>query len=268
MTFDTRARRAAQGIHRAVEVMEMSSTKTPQRLTRFDQYRERKFRNRRIGAIAVGIAVPVVLLIVAVLVLGPDRDRNVPITTPSTTVTVTPQIASSEQFKAPFTYTVSQDWTFSGDGARYYSWDATDGSGTHLILLRGVVAARSDCTTHPKRGVGRSSDALTSWLSTHPALDSSTPQQITLDGATGSWVDVRVAADWDQTCANGLVLVTAKADRPQAWSIVAGEKLRFYVLDRPGGDTVTIVVNVPDARDFQQVITEATPLVESFDFRA
>src|SRR6185436_14632285 len=44
MTFDSRARRAAQGIHRAVEVMEMSSTKTPNRLTRFDQYRERKSR--------------------------------------------------------------------------------------------------------------------------------------------------------------------------------------------------------------------------------
>ena len=87
MTFDTRARRAVQGIYRAVEVMEMSSTKTPQRLTRFDQYREGKSRNKRIAALAVGIAVPLVLLIVAVLVLGPDRDQNVPITTPTASVT-------------------------------------------------------------------------------------------------------------------------------------------------------------------------------------
>ena len=76
MTFDTRARRAVQGIHRAVEEMEMSSTKTPQRLTRFDQYREGKSRNKRIAALAVGIAVPLVLLIVALLVLGPDRDSE------------------------------------------------------------------------------------------------------------------------------------------------------------------------------------------------
>ena len=73
MTFDTRARRAVQGIHRAVEVMEMSSTKTPQRLTRFDQYRERKSRNQRIAAIAVGIAVPVALLIGAVRRAGVGR---------------------------------------------------------------------------------------------------------------------------------------------------------------------------------------------------
>ena len=83
MTFDTRARRAVQGIHRAVEVMEMSSTKTPQRLTRFDHYRERKSRNQRIAAIAVGIAVPIALVIGAVRLLGSGGDTNVPVTTPS-----------------------------------------------------------------------------------------------------------------------------------------------------------------------------------------
>jgi hypothetical protein len=246
--------------------MEMSRTKTPQRLTRFDQYRQTKSRNKRIAALAVGIAVPAVLLVVAVLVLGSNRDQNVPITTPSTSVTPAPQTASSDQFKAPFTYTLPRDWTFSGEGARYYSLDSMDGSSTHLIVLRGVVAARSDCTLRPKRGVGRSSDAMTSWLSTHPALDATTPQQITLGRATGSWVDVKLAADWDQRCANGLVLVTAKADRPQSWSIIGDEEMRFYVLDLPGGDTVTIVVDVPHASDFQQVIAEAAPLVESFDF--
>jgi hypothetical protein len=88
-----------QGIHRAVEVMEMSSTKTPQRLTRFDQYREGKSRNKRIAALAVGIAVPLVLLIVAVLVLGPDRDQNVPITTPSTSAPPPSVSGSTHQFK-------------------------------------------------------------------------------------------------------------------------------------------------------------------------
>jgi hypothetical protein len=267
MTFDTRARRAAQGIHRAVEVMEMSSTKTPQRLTRFDQYRARTSTNKRIAALAVGIAVPLVLLIVAALVLGPDRDRDVPVTPAPTSTTPAPQTASSgHTFEAPFTYTVPQDWTFSGEGARYYSWDATDGSSTHLIVLSSVVAARSDCTTRSKRGVGRSSDAMTSWLSTHPGLVATTPEAIELGRAAGSFVDVELAADWDQRCRNGLVLVTAKGARPQSWSIDGDAKLRFYVLDLPGGDTVTIVVNVPHASDFQDVIAEATPLVESFDF--
>jgi len=45
MTFDTRARGAAQGIHRAVEVMERSDTEAPERIARFDRYRDRTSRN-------------------------------------------------------------------------------------------------------------------------------------------------------------------------------------------------------------------------------
>ena len=72
MTFDTRARGAAQGIHRAVEVMEMSSTKTPQKIARFDQYRERTSRTNRFAAIAVGIGVPLLLLAGALRFLWSD----------------------------------------------------------------------------------------------------------------------------------------------------------------------------------------------------
>jgi hypothetical protein len=267
MTFDTRARRAAQGIHRAVEEMEMSSTKTPQRLTRFDQYREGKSRNKRIAALAVGIAVPLVLLIVAVLVLGPDRDHNVPITTPTASVTPTSVSGSTDQFKAPFTYTVTQDWTSSGEGARYFSLDATDGS-AHLIVLTNVVANASDCSSRPKQGVGTSSDAMTSWLSASPALVATTPRPVTLGGATGSYVDVQLAARGiRKNCPNGLVgLVTAQPDHPQGWSIGPDDKDRVYVLDLPAGGTVTIVVSAFLATDFHDVIDQAAPVVESFNF--
>jgi dipeptidyl aminopeptidase/acylaminoacyl peptidase len=75
MTFDTRARRAVQGIHRAVEVMETSSTKTPQRVTRFDQYRERKARNKRIGAFALVAAIVAALLGIGFGAIG-DRTKR------------------------------------------------------------------------------------------------------------------------------------------------------------------------------------------------
>jgi hypothetical protein len=277
MTFDTRARRAAQGIHRAVEVMEMSSTKTPQKLTRFDQYRERKFRNRRIGAIAVGIAVPVVLLIVAVLVLGPDHDRNLPITPPSTTVTLTPQIASSEQFKAPFTYTLPQGWTITGEGARYFHLDSTDSPGGTLIVLSGVRAGRLDCSTQPDVSVGTSSDAMIRWLSTNPALDATKPRPVTLGAATGSYVDVQLAARRQAaaTCPDGLQLVTRDPDGPQGWGIGPFDKDRLYVLDLPGRDTVTIVVDAPNGSSdsptvgsqFQDLMDQTEPVVESFNFQ-
>jgi hypothetical protein len=265
MTFDTRAHRAVQGIHRAVEVMEMSSTKTPQRLTRFDQYRERKTRNQRIAAIAVGIAVPVALLIGAVRVLGSNGDPQVPATTPSESVTPPPVSGRTRTFKAPFTYIVPADWAFSGDGDRYFSLETPGALSTNVIALSSVVAAATDCSTRPMQGVGTSSDAMMSWLSTHPALDATAPRPVRLGAATGSYVDVQVAANWDQRCPYGLTLVTGSPDDPQSWSINKTRKERLYVLDLPSGDTVTIVISAP-AKDFQSLIDEAAPVVESFEF--
>jgi len=268
MTFDTRARRAVQGIHDAVEAMEMSGPATPQTL-RFELYRERKTRNQRIAAIAVGIAVPVALLIGAVRLLASEGDSNVPLTTPSTSVTLTPQPVSgrSETFEAPFTFKVPSDWTFSGEAARYYSWDLNDGSMTHLIALSSVVAATPDsCVVQPAQGVGTSSDAMTNWLSTHPALDATTPRPVTLGAATGSYVDIQIADDWNQTCAQGLALLTGKPSTRSSWSIYGPGKLRIYVLDVPGGDTVSIVVDVPQKSDFPNVIDGAAAFVESFEF--
>ncbi len=66
MRLDTRARGAAQGIRRAVEVMEMStSTKQRGSIERFDGFRDRKQRNRRIGAIVVAAALMVTGIVIA-----------------------------------------------------------------------------------------------------------------------------------------------------------------------------------------------------------
>ena len=72
MTLDIRARRAAQGIHRAVEVMEMTTTRTPGNVERFDRFRARKSRNRRIVAAVVGLGTALTVVGGAVL-LSSDR---------------------------------------------------------------------------------------------------------------------------------------------------------------------------------------------------
>ncbi len=83
MTLDTRARRAAQGIRRAVEVMEMStSTREPGKVERFDRFRDRKQRNRRIGAFVVVAMLAIATIVVATKALQ-RRDTEVPVTPPS-----------------------------------------------------------------------------------------------------------------------------------------------------------------------------------------
>jgi hypothetical protein len=277
MRFDERAQRAAQGIHRAVKVMEMSSTKTPQRLTRFDQYRASTSRNQRIVAIAVGVGVPLLLLIGAVRFLGSDPDPQVPLAPPSTSMSPTPVSGrTGSYFEAPFTFTAPSDWmvTESTWAFTLHPPEAPEGW-VGFTVFSSYVPARSDCSARPEQGVGRSSDAMTSWLSTHPALDATTPREVTLGGATGNWVDVQLADDWigarlsaglENPCGGaGLTLVTGYPDHEGRWSIRYTDKIRFYVLDLPAGDTVTIVIRAT-AVHFDDVIDVAAPVVESFKF--
>ena len=76
MTFDSRARAAVLDIHRAVEVMEMTtSTKEPRTVDRFDRFRDRKQRNRRIGAIIVaGALVVTAIVVVSMNIAGKDEE--------------------------------------------------------------------------------------------------------------------------------------------------------------------------------------------------
>ena len=131
MTLDSRARQAAQDIHHAVEEMEMSSTKTPQRQTRFEEYRKSKSRNKRIAALVVGIAVPILLVIGTVRVLGSGGDDGAPAVQPSTptstpTSTATPEVT---RFTLPkLTATFVSPWY--GYSVSYPSnWKTTEGKG-------------------------------------------------------------------------------------------------------------------------------------------
>lgn len=97
MNLDTRARRAAQGIDRAVEAMETMDTE-PRAVARFDRFRARKERNRRIGAIAVAASLVVAsLLLVTTRAL--DRGKEAVPGDPdgSTAPTYPPQIGTAVQ---------------------------------------------------------------------------------------------------------------------------------------------------------------------------
>jgi hypothetical protein len=268
MTFDNRARRAAQGIRRAVEVMEMSSTKTPQRLTRFDEFRERKSRNQRIGAAVVGVGLTLVLVIVAVRVAGSDGGAEPAVTPPPTAVTPAPA-NRPEAFQPAFTYALPDDWMVASDNDRYFAVTQASPLGDSGIhLLSSVVASSPNCSFRPKQGVGPSSVDITTWMSNHPALNATSPQRVTIGGATGYRVDIEQVDGWDKTCQFGEVpLVTGQPAGEQSWAIAPGERMRVYVLDLARG-TVTIIAEADLPTRFGAFIEEAEPIVESFDFDA
>jgi WD40-like Beta Propeller Repeat len=160
MTLDTRARRAAQGIHRAVEAMEMStSTKEPLKVERFDRFRDRKQRNRQVGAILV-VAMIVIATIVVVTNAFERRDTTVPVTPPSPK----DRIVFGEQSTGPYypthLFTMNPDGTgvrdLSADGS-CMSW-APDGSKILIGAGGGFATVNPDGTGYeelpPQQAMG------------------------------------------------------------------------------------------------------------------
>ena len=67
---------------------------------------------------------------------------------------------------------------------------------------------------------------MTNWLSAHPALDATTPRPVTLGAATGSYVDVQLAADWNQTCSQRARARHRPAPRPTELVDLRERKIR------------------------------------------
>ena len=266
MTFDARSRQAAQGIRRAVEVMEMSDTKTPHRLTRFDRYQDGKSRNKRIAALALGVGVSLALAITALLVLGSKQDPNVSITSPPTPPPWTS--GDSGQFREPFTYMLPPGWSSENHDHGWLALNPppAEESGISFYVLSNMRATRPGCSSALDENVGASSGATTRWLSQHPALDATAPRPIKLGAASGSWVDLQLAPGRDVTCPNGLPLLS-NPKGGESWGIEHNtDKIRFYVLDLPDGKTVTVVVDVRQASNFDDAIGQVAPVVNTFDF--
>jgi hypothetical protein len=205
-------------------------------------------------------------------VLRPERDNNASLPSPSMSMSMAPpsQVDDSHQFQESFTYTLPAGWTFGDADRGWLRLDATTdvAPGTTFYALMNVRATRPDCSNQLRQSVGASSHAITTWLSQDPALDASAPRPITLPGASGSYVDLKLARGWDQTCKEGLPLVS-NPKGGEGWGVEHNKgQMRLYVLDLPDGNTVTIVVDVRHASDFKDVIHHAAPVVESFDFSA
>ena len=149
MDLETRARSAAQGIRRAVEVMEVSTdTKQPRKVERFDQYQDRKNRNRKVGALVLGTAVAVIIAVVAVSTTretGPQPGGSTTITWPISPVGTggfTVDLTTGKATPLPATlaqngdggYAVSPDGTkvaYAINGSLYIA--NMDGTGSELI---------------------------------------------------------------------------------------------------------------------------------------
>jgi hypothetical protein len=124
VSLETRLRRAAEGIHRAVESKDISMQMGERAIERFDRFRSRKVRHRAIGAIVLVASIVALVLVAAWTAyesapITPGSQVSMHVPTNIGTVTITNGGCTLDGTKnlaaGPFTVTVKNE----APGPRY-----------------------------------------------------------------------------------------------------------------------------------------------------
>jgi hypothetical protein len=184
-------------------------------------------------------------------------------------------------------YTVSDGWANSDDWPSQYrlipssAYALDDGGGLetwhgiHVLARPEAMFQDEGCTNGPAAGVGRTLGDLTAWVSGHPGLDATVPEDITIGGHPATMVDIAVAADWTQTCPDvpgGAPVVDlfreARDGDPQwNWGIGTTERQRVILVELAPDNVLLIAIDdasSPSRSD--ELVAAAMPIVDSFEF--
>jgi hypothetical protein len=105
---------------------------------------------------------------------------------------------------------------------------------------------------------GSTAAELVASLVADEALVTSEPVDVTIGNLTGTRVDAHLDPDWTGSC-------PPNPDDPPGTD-PKDFRGRYVFLDLPSGGKLLIIVNSVHAADFEALLVEAMPIVESFDF--
>ncbi|MEA2673497.1 MAG: hypothetical protein QOI92_689 [Chloroflexota bacterium] len=176
-----------------------------------------------------------------------------------------------------FTYTTPAGWasTTDCDGCYVLAKQGAPAN-TNINIWNDVAAHRQDdqCTGGPAAGVGRSADAIVTWLTTLPGLVTSTPVPVTIGGLSGKMVDLAVKPTWTATCSYadppGRALVSTFSDPVKQdgldWNIQADGQTRIIALDLGDGRALVIDIEGQTKADYDALLPDAMQVVNTFSF--
>jgi hypothetical protein len=130
------------------------------------------------------------------------------------------------------------------------------------------------CSATDQQGVGRSVGEMIAFIKKQKSVLVGGPTPIAIDGHQGQYVDISLSPTWNKACpdVNGVLSapILREAGNPGGWDwrITAPEKWRLVLLDLGEGDVVAIILDDSSSVSrFDELVTQAMPIVESFKFK-
>ncbi len=145
--------------------------------------------------------------------------------------------------------------------------NATSGGWIDVFIDPRVATQDGTCTAARDTAIGSAVNDFIGWLRAHPGLVTTTPTPVSIGGHSGSMIDVGLAPSWAKTCPDltGPLPAAMLISNPvgsRYWGIVGPAKARMVFLDM-GSSTILVVIHASDKVAFDQLTTDAMPIVQS-----
>lgn len=166
-------------------------------------------------------------------------------------------------FVPGFTYTVPEGWVNGHDTVGFFSLfpdtpaNAAEHAATETLaneIIMGPLESPYFLCYEWEDNTGATAAEMVTALVANDALAVSEPIDVTIGGLTGKQVDVQLDPAWTESCpsADGLDLEDMRH--------------RGFLLDLPQGGVLVIFMKSQHAADHEAFLTEAMPIIESFQF--
>jgi hypothetical protein len=185
------------------------------------------------------------------------------------------------------TYTVPAGWANSADWPNSFVLTPSDayanegptgprdGSTREISAFRlpFVVSQDAACVGPAASNSPTTVDGLIGAIRGMESVASSAPTSITIDGHPAKWIDVSIAPSWTESCPDvpsgqpvALLLGSGSVGADEhVIGLVGNEKMRLVFVD-VGGQVALIDIDSSDPTRFDDLVTQAMPIIESFTF--
>ena len=176
---------------------------------------------------------------------------------------------TTRRFVAGSTFTVPAGWVNDSDNAQIYTlfpdtpanqaqYGLSKGTAQDIVLTETVennMFAICDATGLFQ---GATAAEVIDALVANDKLSTTSPVDVTISGLSGRQIDVQLNPDWSGSCPLG------PEDPPTR--DFKDARNRVIILDTPDGGSIGIAIGSMYSSEFEALLAESMPIVESFQF--
>ena len=198
---------------------------------------------------------------------------------------VEPGAHRSGLFMPPIDYIVPFDspvaWDSPNDQPGTFTLHPAGPDTDGIFFFRNVRMLTPGCDPQIDETVGSTAGEIADWFDGNPGLITTNVQPVALGGLRGELLDIAVSGTYTTVCPSdlltypeGLPIVPLFASAGSGdldvgdrggWWVGGSERIRFYLLDMPGGGNLVIGVDAIHS-DFEQLLQVCQPVIESITF--